>query len=250
MAMISVLDTGLQHARWNVAMTAALVARHADGKSGDMIRFHRYLASVLFGRGEDAAAVVDLAYCRQRQFELARRVTGGGAIFMTPRMLAWDVIVDRHRHAADLSQLTERLCTAVANGLLRLGVAARYRAPNDIEIGGRKVAGTGGYSEGRSAVLQGVVLIDDDISEMALALRSSEPALQQRLTCLAAERGASPALHEVTGSIETGLLDVLGGTPQRRAAANDERDDCETMLRSEIGSDEFVFGSAPWPTSS
>ena len=39
---IRILDTGLRPARWNVAMTAALAARHADGATPDTVRFHRY----------------------------------------------------------------------------------------------------------------------------------------------------------------------------------------------------------------
>ena len=59
-APIRILDTGLRPARWNVAMTAALAARHADGAAPDTVRFHRYPACVLLGRSQVAAEAVDL----------------------------------------------------------------------------------------------------------------------------------------------------------------------------------------------
>jgi glycine cleavage system H protein len=69
----------------------------------------------------------------------------------------------------------QRVCGGVAAGLSRLGVAARFRAPNDIAIGGRKVSGSSGYTAGRAAVLQGTVLVTDEVAVMAHALRLAEP---------------------------------------------------------------------------
>ncbi len=155
-----ILDTGLMPARWNIAMTAALSELHGKGLIPDTVRFHRYPACVLLGRGQDIEASADVAYCRRQQIEITRRVTGGGAVFMSPRMLAWDVVVDRRAWGGDLASVTRRICEGVAAGLSRLGAVARFRAPNDIEISGRKVSGSGGYVEGRSAVLQGTVLAE------------------------------------------------------------------------------------------
>src|SRR6202008_787752 len=120
-------------------------------------------------RGPSTAAYI--ASCRAEGIDIARRVTGGGAVFMGPRMLAWDVVVDRRAWGYDLEAATRGICEGVAAGIARLGVAARYRPPNDIEIGGRKVSGSSGYCDGPSAVLQGTVIIDDEIAAMARALR-------------------------------------------------------------------------------
>lgn len=106
---------------------------------------------------------VDQDYCRDKGLEIARRVTGGGAVYMSPRMLAWDVVVDRTAFGADLESITTQICVGVAAGVSWFGVAARFRAPNDIEIDGLKVSGFSGYKDGRCAVLQGTVLIEDDV---------------------------------------------------------------------------------------
>ena len=147
---IRILDTGLKSARWNVAMTAALTTRHADGTTPDTIRFHRYRECVLLGRTQRAAEAVDLEHCRLRAIEIVHRVTGGGA--------AWDVVIDRRSLTGDLGTATRRICEGIAGGLSRLGCVAGFRPANDVEIGGLKVSGSSGYAEGRSLALLGTIL--------------------------------------------------------------------------------------------
>jgi lipoate-protein ligase A len=245
---LRILDTGLRPARWNVAMTAALAERHAGGAApGHCIRFHRYPACVLLGAGQDLEQAADVAYCRRAGIEIARRVTGGGAVYMSPGMLAWDVLADRRSHGGDLAAVTHAVCAGVAAGLSRLGVAARFRAPNDIEIGGRKVSGSSGYSAGRSAVLQGTVLIADDVAAMARALRLPEAALRERVTCLEAEIGTAPALPAVAASVTLGLATALQCEPMPGKPGGDELALCEALLREEIGADAYVAGRSAAP---
>ncbi len=241
---IRILDTGQNAARWNVAMTAAITASHAAGAVPCTIRFHRYPDCVLLGRNQEARRVADIEGCRRHGYEIARRISGGGAVFMTPRMLAWDVVVDRKSWGGDLAVMTSRICSSIANGLGSLGVAAKFRAPNDIEIGGRKVAGTSGYAEGRSAVLQGTVMMTDDTVAMAAALRLPAEMLKSRLTCLAEVCRTLPSLAAVTECILSGLLDRQPLQPVRDQPSPGELTQCETLLHNEIGTDAFVFGPA------
>src|SRR5262245_48958296 len=181
---IRVIDTGLKPGAWNVAMTAALAELHEKRCVPDTVRFHRYPPCVLLGCSQTADRVADLAYCRREGIGIARRVTGGGAVFMSPQTLAWDVVVDRADCGGSLEAISRRIGEGVAAGLSRLGVMARFRAPNDIEIAGRKVSGSSGYMSRRSAILQGTVLICDEIAIMARALRLSEASLRSSVTCL------------------------------------------------------------------
>lgn len=216
---VRILDTGLRAARWNVAMTAALVGRHADSGAPDTVRFHRYPRCVLLGRSQHPAEACDVAYCGCHGIEIAHRVTGGGAVYMNPGMLAWDVVVDRKAFGSDLGAATRRLCEGVAAGLSLLGCAAQFKPANDIEIGGRKVSGSSGYAEGRSLVLQGTILIEDDVAEMARALRLAEAILRDHVTCLAAALGKAPSVDRVKTAVVQGLMAVLDATPDHQDAS-------------------------------
>jgi lipoate-protein ligase A len=229
---IRILDTGLRPARWNVAMTAALTARHADGAAPDTIRFHRYPECVLLGRTQRLTEAANRE--RHRGVEAVHRVTGGGAVYMSPRMPAWDVIIDRRSLPGDLGVATRRICEGVAAGLSRLGCTARFRPANDVEIGGLKVSGSSGYAEGRSLALQGTILIEDDVPAMARALRIPKAALRDRVTCLAAVLGAAPSLARVQACVVQGLMAALDRTAEPRDPSPGDLADTEALLRAEM----------------
>lgn len=247
--LLRILDTGLKPARWNVAMTAALVDLHSRGASAETVRFHRYPACVLLGKSQDVEQAADVAYCRRTGIEIARRVTGGGAVFMSPRMLAWDVVIDRRAWGCDLSEATRSICGGVAAGLRRLGVAARYRPPNDIEIGGRKVSGSSGYCEGRSAVLQGTVLIEDEVTVMARALRLPQAQVRERLTCVADALGSVPSMPSILEAATLGLADALGCELVHDRVSDEESALCDALFDDEIGTDAFVAGRSAVPAA-
>src|SRR5262245_26757291 len=106
---LRIIETGLKPARWNVAMTAALTELHDGGRISDTVRFHRYPACVLLGCSQKAECAVDLPYCRREGIDIARRVTGGGAVFMSPQTLAWDVVVDRADCGGSIEAISGRI---------------------------------------------------------------------------------------------------------------------------------------------
>jgi lipoate---protein ligase len=240
---IRIIDTGLAPARWNVAMTAALVRLHSAGETPDTVRFHRYPACVLIGHGQQLSQAVDVAYCRRRGIEIARRVTGGGAVFMSPRMLAWDVVLHRGSHADGLEGVTRVICEAVAAGLARLAASARFEPPNSITIDGAKISGSSGYLDGPSAVLQGTVLSEDDTAEMAAALGMSETTLRQRVSCLAASLQPAPTLADVQSALGASLAARLQRTLVRAHPTEIEVALADELLREEIGAEDYVAGA-------
>lgn len=230
---LRIFDTGLKPARWNVAMTAALAEMHAKGRSPDTARFHRYESCVLLGRGQDAGRAADVGYCRQAGIEIARRITGGGAVYMSPRMLAWEVVVARKAFGGDLGLATRRICEGVAAGLCRLGCAARFRPANDIEVHGRKVSGSSGYAQGRSIALQGTILIEDEAGEMSRALRIPEATLRGTVTCLSEVLARVPGLEQVRDAVVEGLVAALARSPVYHDPGLDDLAAAELALRNE-----------------
>jgi lipoate-protein ligase A len=70
---LRLLDTGLEDARWNVAVTAALLELHAEGRVPDTLRFHRYRRCLLVGASQSVDGAPGAGGA-----QVVRRVTGGG----------------------------------------------------------------------------------------------------------------------------------------------------------------------------
>ena len=244
--MLRVADTGVRPSRWNISMTAALAEMHRVGRIPDTIRFHRYPRSVLVGRQQSLAQEVDVVRCRQGGVEIARRVTGGGAVYMSPGILAWDVVAGRDRFGSTLAEVSSGISAIVAGGLCRLGVRAMTARPGDIEIGGQKVSGSGGAFEGRTIILQGSLLIDFDREEMASVLKARARGLAPaaRVASLADFLGRVPSIEEIKAAIMAELPGTWRASIVDGVLRSEELAIAEKLFAEEIGTDEFVNGQA------
>ncbi|HRO12609.1 MAG TPA: hypothetical protein PK452_13845 [Amaricoccus sp.] len=203
-ARLRVLDTGLADARRNVALSAALIEAHGRGEVPDTLRLHRYEKCVLIGRSQEVAAAVDPEACRRRGAAIVRRVSGGGAVAMAPGILAWDLVAARGRWGS-LDEAAAGIGGGVAAALRELGFAAEFRAPGEVAVGGRKVAGFGGAFEGPSLLHQGSLLVEADTAEMAELL-----GLPPLPVATLAELGPLPEAGALAGALAAAIAGALG----------------------------------------
>ena len=202
-----VIDTGLREGRANIAFDQAMIEAHKAGRIPDTIRFLRFPPTALVGRHQALGREVRLDYCRRRGIGVARRITGGGAIYFDPGQLGWERVFSRATLGpTDLAELARIICEAAASGLGRLGVAARYRPRNDIEVDGRKLCGTGGFFDGDTLFYQGTLLIDTDPADMVAALKVPREKLAKRGLDSAAQRVVT--LKELLGDRLPGRLAI------------------------------------------
>ena len=176
-----VIDTGLRGGRRNVAFDQALIDAHKAGRIPDTVRFLRFTPTALVGRHQAVSRELRLDHCRAQGIGIARRITGGGAIYFDEGQLGWELVFHRATLGIhSLADLTREICEAAAAGISKLGVNAKYRPRNDIEVDGRKVSGTGGFFDGDTLFYQGTVLIDMNPADMVAALNVPEAKLAKR----------------------------------------------------------------------
>ncbi len=245
---IRVFDTGLRFGRENIAHDAAMIDAHVEGVIPDSFKFIHFKPCALVGRHQDLSQELKLDECARRGVQTVRRVTGGGAIYFDEGQLGWALICDRRSVGGNLSEITAKICTAAALGLSTLGIDARFRPRNDIEVDGQKISGTGGFFDGNTLMFQGTVLIDLDPQAMMAVLNVPAHKLKkrelasasQRVTCLRALMGRVPPKDEVCNALLIGFAEHLGfefefGKPdlQVEKLARELHDE-------EIGTDDFV----------
>jgi len=245
-----VIDTGLRDGRRNVAFDQTMIALHKADEIPDTIRFLRFPPTALIGRHQSLSREVRLDHCRKNGIGIARRITGGGAIYFDEGQLGWELVFARRTLAvSNLADLTRLICEAAALGLRRLGVDAQFRPRNDIEVAGRKLSGTGGFFDGDSLFYQGTLLIDSDMDAMVAALKVPEAKLKKRDLDSARRRvvtlrellGADvPPPEAVKAALVAGFAEGLGIDP--RPGSVTEREEAEARRRhdEDIGTEAFV----------
>ena len=244
-----VIDTGIREGTRQIAFDQALIDARKAGDVPDTIRFLRFPPTALVGRHQDLSREVRVDHCRAHGIGLARRLTGGGAIYFDEGQLGWSLAFDRATLGiASLAECARAICEAAAAGLATLGIAARYRPRNDIEVEGRKVSGTGGFFDGDTLFYQGTVLVDLDAARMTAALNVPRAKLEKRGLDSAAQRvvtleellGRTPAIGEVQEALLAGFARHLGIAPRRGDISAAEEDLARRYHDEEIGTEAFL----------
>jgi lipoate-protein ligase A len=245
-----IIDTGVREGRANIAFDAALIDERQAGRVPDTIRFLRFPPTVLIGRHQDLSREIDAAYCAANSIGTVRRITGGGAIYLDEGQLGWELVFHRSSLGiAALPDIAREICCAAANGLSHLGIKARFRPRNDIEVDGRKISGTGGFFDGDILIYQGTVLVDLDPQRMVSALNVPESKLKKRNLDSAADRVVTlkellsddlPDMASIKNALIRGFTESLGIDAEEGEITASEEQLAQKYLAEEIGTDEFV----------
>ena len=249
-APFRVIDTGVREGRANIAFDAALIEAHKAGAVPDTIRFLQFRPTALVGRHQALSQEIHLDWCAANGVGLARRVTGGGALYMDEGQFGFELAFHRKTLGiSGLSDLARAICEAAAAGLQILGVPARYRPRNDIEVDGRKISGTGGFFDGDTLFYQGTLLVDMDAARMHAALNTPASKLAKRgldsaqsrvvtLAELAPQAARDPA--RVKAALLQGFAEKLGLDPRAGEITSHEEALARKLYDAEIGTEAFL----------
>jgi lipoate-protein ligase A len=244
-----VISTGLRAGRANIAFDQALIEARREARVPDTIRFLRFRPCALIGVHQYLSQEIKLDYCKAHGIETVRRITGGGGLYFDEGQIGWELVFDRASLGlGDLAEVARRICEAVALGLQKLGVPARYRPRNDIEVDGRKISGTGGFFDGNLIFYQGTLLVDFDPAKMLACLNVPAEKLAKRALDSAAQRivtmrevlGRVPDLDSIYAALVAGFAEGLGIDPRWGKITAYEEELAGRALHEEIGTEEFV----------
>ncbi|MBI1418944.1 MAG: lipoate--protein ligase family protein [Limimaricola sp.] len=247
-----VIDTGIRPCREQMAFDQALIEAHKTGAVPDTVRFLQFPPSVLVGRHQAISQELNLPACRAAGVGIGRRITGGGALYLDEGQFGWELVFHKATLGiSSLGDLAREICEAAADGLSRLGIAARYRPRNDIEVDGRKISGTGGFFDGDTLFYQGTVLADMDGAKMTSLLNIPAAKLAKHGQTSGAQRvvtlrelfdGKPPPVAEVKQALLEGFAARLGIAPEWGEITAGEEAAARAIFAEEIGTDEFVYG--------
>ncbi|KAJ2453989.1 hypothetical protein EV183_001829 [Coemansia sp. RSA 2336] len=122
--------------------------------------------TVVIGRNQNPWKECDLGLLQERGVGLARRTSGGGAVYHDLGNTNYTVLMPRQAFSRD------RCAVMVSEALQQLGIPARVTARHDVAVGGRKVSGSAFRLTSARAFHHGTMLIDADLARLSGCLRS------------------------------------------------------------------------------
>jgi lipoate-protein ligase A len=228
------LDLSYSSAFKNLALEEAL-ARCNRATSIPTVRTWTNPPTVVVGRFQEISAEVDVDACRQSNVEIARRFTGGGAVFHDEGNLNLTMVAPRQRDSS-LDNLNRANCAVVLDLLDQLGVEGKFVPPNSIEISGKKVSGAAAALGRDFALWHASILISTDTQLLGRVLFPSQTAKVttfirsrwQPVITLDGALGRHVELEDVKQKLVDSYGKVYGAEPETGRLFADE----EHMMKS------------------
>lgn len=150
-----------------VSLDETLLECKSQGISPNTIRFYHFNPpAVICGYNQAIEDEVNLSRVYDSGFDLTRRITGGGTLFVTPDQIGIACLVNKNLVPGNPSKAILWFSEAIIDSLNRLGINAVFRPKNDIVVDSRKLVGTGQAVRGKGVLFHAIILIDLDVAMM------------------------------------------------------------------------------------
>ncbi len=240
-------------AAFGLAADEFLMRRYAgDGEFGATLRLYTYRSHcALVGRFQDTTTEVRLDECERLGVAVNRRPTGGGAILMGRDQLGIALTFrgDRPDLPGLPAHLFARLGSGVIEALRTLGVEARFRPKNDLEVDGRKVAGLGLCRDaGGGALFHTSLLVDLDVELMLRLLSIPAEKISDKVLRYVADRtttvrrgcGRDVSVDEVRETVAGAYARTFGVELVERPLSAVELAEIADLVRTKYDTPEWI----------
>ena len=172
----------------------ALGERH-----GFILFLWRSANAVIIGKNQNPWRECNLRRLDEEKAALARRLSGGGAVFHDAGNLNYAFILPRAQYDS-----CRQLCVVI-KAMEQLGIHAQVAGKNSLAVGGLKVSGNAFSFRRTSAMHHGTLLVSTDLERMDRFLRVSPSTLRTR--AIASVPASVTNLSAVVPSL---TVDVVG----------------------------------------
>ena len=227
-------------AHWNMAHDEFLL----EGLSGTVFCLWQNAPAVIIGLNQSAYAEVNLPYLEAHGIQLARRVTGGGAVYHDLGNLNYSI--------AGPAREVELHYDTVAAALRRLGVPAQRSGRNDILVDGRKCSGYAKRLYKDRMMIHGTLLWEVDLEALTAAL--AVPGSKLEAAGIASVRSRVANLKPYLPQFRTlpafrdALLDILADGDPEISLTTAQKAHIDRLANEKFRTWDWIYGHSPATT--
>ena len=122
--------------------------------------------TVVIGKNQNVFAEVNISYVKEKGIKIARRITGGGAVYHDLGNLNYSFISKKSEEGIDF----KRFATPIIEALEEMGLTPVLSGRNDILISGQKISGNAQTVFGNRVLHHGTLLFNSDTEVLSSVL--------------------------------------------------------------------------------
>jgi lipoate-protein ligase A len=246
----------------NLAVDEALAKTYMQSENTlNTLRFWESEKAVVIGRFQCVHKEVNLEFCERNKISIARRFTGGGAVFHGPGNLNYALRLHQSHDYVPrgLKDLYETFIGTITKSLNSLNIPAHFDpVGSNIRIGKKKISGTAGWIKRGISFIHGTLLIDADLVSLQESLDPPEgqPVFlrdKTRIRCMDSKRvivtniahevDDCPTRDEIRRVIIETLADFAGTSIDEGALTEEEVDTSQTLYQTLYKQPSWNMGS-------
>lgn len=188
--------------------------------------------TVVIGRNQNAYKECNLGFLQENDVKLARRITGGGAVYHDLGNLNFSFISKRENE--DISFNLEIIKSAI----LSLGLNAETSGRNDLTIDGFKFSGNAFYHSKQNALHHGTIMINVNKEVLSKALNVDQSKLKAKGVDSVRSRVKSLSEHKNDINVESVIYAIKYIVSQVAKEAGNQAESlisssCECILEND-----------------
>lgn len=223
----------------NLALEEYLLRRGGDE---ELFLLWQNVNTVVIGSYQNATEEVDTVYAAREGITLARRMTGGGAVYHDLGNVNFSWIApcsDPGR--LDFASFSARMVAA----LRAMGIDAQANGRNDLTVDGRKCSGSAQTVREHTVLHHGTLLFSTDLERMERVLTVSQEKLSTKGVASVRSRVTNLCEHTLLGlpAFRAGLLEQFGGQPLE--LTEEDRAAIAALRAKKYADPQWIFGRSP-----
>ena len=206
--------------------------------------------AVIVGLNQEVNTEVNLDYLRQNNIVLARRVSGGGAVYHDWGNLNYTIV----GRSEDLERDYPEYAGLMMQALRKLGVQAELSGRNDILVEGKKVSGFAKRVSKNRLMVHGTLMYDVNLDVLAQSLNPPVTKLQtkgiasvrSRVTNLREHLPEIKDIQDFKNRLEKALSNDYADEEYKLLVS--EIEDIRTLANEKFGRWDWIYGRSPRAT--
>lgn len=252
METLRLIDQKPLNPYFNLAIEEAILRGVLEKRSPYTFRLWQHMPVVTIGCFQDPREEVNLDLCDKLGVLVARRMCGGGAMYLDQGCLIYSIFLDDDfSSVSSLSQESyEFFSKGVIEGLKALGVEAQFRPVNDIVVGNRKISGASQHRLYSAFVHHGAININPNLEVLEKVLKASKIKLKEKgfssvkesLTTIEIELGKKVSVDAVKTAIVRGFEKTLETKFEKGKLTSWELNMAKKLYKRKYRTNEWIFG--------
>lgn len=204
--------------------------------------------TVVIGKNQNAFAEINHEFTKENKIHIARRITGGGAVYHDLGNLNYSFI--SKKQGTDIN--FEYFSHPIIEALKDMGILAELSGRNDILIENKKISGNAQTHYGDRILHHGTLLFDSDINKLSSALKVDEAKIKPkaikstkaRVTNIKPFLGKEYTVFEFAEKIKTYILSKYNA-----AEIDIQKNDIISELELKNASETWIFPTKDYLSS-